>query len=113
MNLSEETKKTLILTLFGIEQEKEQEFKEDFWKIGKGYVVRTVTMIYIGELKAINQTELLLEKCAWIPDTGRWNEFLIGKKPSEMEPYKNDVIIGRGALLDATIIDYNIKIEVL
>ena len=70
-------------------------------------------MIYLGQLKALNETELLLEDCAWIPDTSRWNEFLNGKKPNEQEPYQNDVIIGRGAILDATIIDNRPKLEVL
>lgn len=83
------------------------------WQIGKEYVVRTVTMIYLGVLKSIDETELLLEDCAWIPDTSRWNEFLDGKKPNEMEPYKEDVIIGRCSILDATIMTKKIKREVL
>lgn len=85
----------------------------DFWETGKDYVVRTVTMIYLGNLKAVNNNELLLEDCAWIPDTSRWSEFLDGKKPNEMEPYKNDVIIGRQAILDATIMDKKLKRELL
>ena len=70
-------------------------------------------MIYLGTLKAVNSTELLLEDCAWIPDTSRWSEFLNGKKPNEMEPYKEDVIIGRGAILDATIMTQKIKRELI
>ncbi len=85
----------------------------DFWEIGKDYVVRTVTMIYLGKLKDYNSTELLLEDCAWIPETSRWNEFLTGKKPNEMEPYANDVIVGRGALLDATLFKEKLKREVI
>ena len=84
----------------------------EFWKVGSSYIVRTVTMIYVGKLKALNATELLLKDCAWIPETSRWNEFVNGKDPNEMEPYKNDVIISRGALLDATVYDgeFNIKV---
>ena len=89
--------------------------KEDnsFWNVGSDYVVRTVTMIYLGKLKDINSTELLLEDCAWGPETSRWNEFLNGKAPHEMEPYPHDVIIGRGAILDATIYKSKLKREVI
>lgn len=84
-----------------------------FWEIGRYYVVRAVTMIYLGKLKDINDTELLLEDCAWIPETSRWNEFLNGKKPNECEPYPYDVIIGRGAILDATVYKEKFKREVI
>lgn len=84
-----------------------------FWKVGKTYLVRTVTMIYIGDLKSIESSELVLEDCAWIPETSRWNEFLNGKKPNEMEPYPNDVLIGRGAILDVTEYKERIKREVI
>ena len=87
--------------------------QKNFWQIGEDYVVRTVNMIYLGKLKDVNETELLLEDCAWIPETSRWNEFLNGKKPNEMEPYNQDVIIGRGAMLDATVFKQKSKREVL
>jgi hypothetical protein len=112
MNLIEESKAALIIELLGLEK-KQTSNSNYFWELGKDYVVRTVTMIYLGKLKAVNETELLLEDCAWIPDTSRWNEFLDGKKPNEMEPYKNDVIIGRGALLDATVMSKKITREVI
>jgi hypothetical protein len=87
--------------------------KKEFWKIGEDYCIRTVTMIYIGILKDFNDQELLLEDVAWVPDTSRWNEFLCGKKPQEMEPYQNDVIIGRSAILDATILKKRIERTVI
>lgn len=89
------------------------EAKQEFWEIGKDYCVRTVTMIYIGVLKNLNGQELLLEDVAWVPDTSRWNEFVRGKEPHEMEPYENDVIISRGAILDATVMDKKIKRKVI
>lgn len=109
--LSQETKQNLILNLLGMDKESVEQ--ESFWEIGKDYVVRTVTMVYLGKLKAVKETELLLEDCAWIPDTSRWNEFVNGQKPNEMEPYQNDVIIGRNAILDATILSKKIKREIL
>jgi hypothetical protein len=113
--LPKETKQSLIMNLLELDSGKEHEkdTESEFWQLGKDYVIRTVTMIYLGTLKAINKNELLLEDCAWIPATSRWSEFLNGKKPNEMEPYRNDVIIGRGALLDATIMNQKIKRETI
>lgn len=56
---------------------------------------------------------IILEDCAWIPDTSRWSEFLQGKKPQEMEPYNQDVIVYKGALLDATKMTKKIKRELI
>jgi len=69
---------------------------------GKIYAVRTVTMIYTGKLKAINEQEFLFESCAWIPETERWADFAKDGSHKEAEPYTNDVVISRGAILDVT-----------
>ena len=116
MNLSNETKEKLILTLLGQNEKEDKQISKneenDFYEIGKVYVVRTVTMIYLGKLKAKNNNELLLTEAAWIPDTSRWNEFLKGEKPNEMEPYFNDVIISKGGILDSTVMSAKMIIEV-
>ena len=113
MNFSEETKKNLILTLLGINEEGETKTTKPFYKIGHDYVIRTVTMIYLGEVKSVKNDHLILTNCAWIPDTSRWHEFLKGEKPNEMEPYQNDVIIYKGGILDATEMTQVLKREVL
>lgn len=77
MNLSQETTKELILTLLGINSEKQPQ--NSFYKVGSDYVIRTVTMIYLGQIKSEDETTITLEDCAWIPDTSRWSEFLQGK----------------------------------
>lgn len=108
--LSEETKQELILNLLGIKNEQQS---SSFYKIGSDYVIRTVTMIYLGQIKSENSDSIILEDCAWIPDTSRWSEFLKGEKPNEMEPYQNDVIIYKGGILDATEINNKIKRELI
>ncbi len=110
MNLSQETTKELILTLLGVSNKQEL---NTFYKVGSDYVVRTVTMIYLGQVKREDSETLVLEDCAWIPDTSRWSEFLQGKKPNEMEPYQNDVIIYKSAILDATELTKKIKRELI
>ena len=108
--LSKETKQSLILSLLGLD---EQSNTDSFYQKGKDYVVRAVTMIYLGELKSESGDHLILTDCAWIPDTSRWNEFLNGKKPNEMEPYPSDVIVYKSAILDATELKQKTKREII
>lgn len=73
--------------------------------IGKNYFIRTVTMIITGRLEKVGHSELLLSSAAWIADTGRLFDNLKSCEFNEIEPFPNDVIIGRGSIVDATRID--------
>ena len=83
------------------------------YKIGKKYLVRTVTMIYTGKLKQIYDKELVLSSCAWIPETKRWADSCKTGDFSEIEPYpeKAEVIIGRDAILDAFEVSWELPKE--
>jgi len=95
-----------ILKLVDLIDEKKETSVGSYFEVGKNYFVRTVTMSIIGELKSINDNEFLFSKASWIADTGRFSNFLKGDYSDsiEVEPYHNDVIIARGALIDATIV---------
>lgn len=86
--------------------------KEHPYQIGKNYLIRTVTMIQVGKLKAVYDTELLLENASWVADTDNFNEALSkgieNLNGSEIEMFINDVVVGRGAIIDATIYDCNL-----
>ena len=73
------------------------------WKIGKIYMIRTVTMIDTGRLVAVTPQELVLDDAAWVADTGRFADAVRDAEFSEVEPYPSgiQVIVGRGALIDA------------
>ncbi len=73
------------------------------FKVGENYLIRTVTMILVGRLEAVYNTELVLSSAAWIAETDRWYNSLKEGKLKEVEPFVNDVIIGRGSIIDATI----------
>jgi len=76
------------------------------WQIGENYIIRTVTMIQVGKLVDVTEKELVLESASWIADTGRFNDFLMkgDSEELEVEPFpEGQVIVGRGALIDATI----------
>jgi hypothetical protein len=79
--------------------------KDTFLKIGEQYLIRTVTMIYSGQIKAINDDEILLEKAAWVAETKRWMNSLKTCEFNEVEPYIYDVIVFKGAILDVTKLD--------
>lgn len=77
------------------------------WQVGQKYFIRTVTMHLTGELVSVSQQELVLKDAAWIADSGRFH--LAVKDPrncSEVEPFQQNVIVGRGAVVDATIIPH-------
>jgi hypothetical protein len=71
--------------------------------IGKPFMIRTVTHIVTGRLKAVIPTEFVLTEAAWIADTGRYAGAVATANFSEVEPYPDGpVFVGRGALIDAT-----------
>jgi len=95
-----------IKKVFGIEpQPKYSGGQDHLFEIGKNYLIRTVTMIVTGKLEKVGDKELLLSKAAWIADTGRFYDNLKSEKFDEVEPFINDVILGRGSIVDMTQIN--------
>lgn len=80
---------------------------QHFFEIGKNYIIRTVTMIYTGQLVDVGANELVLIDAAWIPETERFMQFVETGAVRECEPYPDNrrVIIGRGGLMDAVVLD--------
>ena len=77
------------------------------YEIGENYLVRTVTMIYTGKLLTVYPQELVLVDVHWIADTELWHVAIrdVCFKEQEEYPPGRNVIIGRGAILDAVVID--------
>lgn len=74
------------------------------YQIGQNYFIRTVTHHYTGKLVAVFDGELVLQDVAWIADSGRFADALKHGALLEVEPLpKGDVVIGRGAIVDASI----------
>lgn len=70
--------------------------------IGKDLLIRTVTMTYTGKLLSESEKWLVLEKAAWIPDSGRWHIAARDAEFSEVEMYPEDkkVYVAAGAITD-------------
>ena len=80
---------------------------DSHWAVGKTYFIRTVTHHYTGVLVKVTPKELVLKDAAWIADDGRFSDSLRTGNFSEIEPFQDgEVIIGRGALLDASIYNF-------
>jgi len=62
-------------------------------------------MIVVGKLEAIYDNELLLSDAAWVADTGRFSDALKKGEAvlNEIEPFPDEVIVGRNSIIDATI----------
>lgn len=90
-----------LQSLFGSDQKQDMQPYE----IGKAYLIRSVTHIDIGIVKAVGEKEIILSDASWIADTGRYHDALKGgvSKLNEVEPYLDDVIVNRTAVIDATI----------
>lgn len=81
---------------------------DSHWQIGKNYLIRTVTMIQVGRLEKVTDKELVLSSASWIADTGRFSDAVHNGSFNEIERFKNNVIIGRAAIIDATEIDFTL-----
>lgn len=81
------------------------------YKVGENYLIRTVTMIQIGRLESVGPQELVLSSAAWIADTGRFYDALKKGTLNEIEPFPNEVIIGRGSIIDATVWTHKLPTE--
>ena len=73
------------------------------FEIGKNYFIRTVTMALLGKLIWVGDKELKLKEASWIADTGRFSNFLKEGKVNEVEPFPDEIIVGRGSIIDACL----------
>jgi hypothetical protein len=76
------------------------------WKVGSNYFIRTVTHHLTGKLIKVTDKELVMVDAAWIADDGRYTEAIKSCEFSEVEIYPDnqEIIVGRGAIIDATTI---------
>lgn len=70
--------------------------------VGEKIFIRTVTLYYLGKIKKVCGQFVTLEEASWIPDTGRFYDFLKEGKANEIEPFLNDVHVPLGSIIDLT-----------
>lgn len=67
---------------------------------GDAVLIRTVTMIQLGRVKAIGRDFLVLEDGGWVADTARFSEALAKGTLGEFERAPSWFLVGRGAIVD-------------
>ncbi len=89
-----------LKALFGSPLAASQEHR---FKVGDAYLIRTVTMILLGRIEWVGDKEIEMSSASWVADTGRFYDAIKTGKLNEVEPFTNNILIGRGSLIDATI----------
>lgn len=78
------------------------------FKVGKKYLIRTVTMCDVGLLKELHRNFIVLEQASWIADTGRFYQSLLDSSVfNEVERFSGDLIINTEAIVDAVMLHDN------
>lgn len=89
--------------------------KEIPFEVGEKYFIRTVTYHSTGKLKAVVGNFLILEKGAWIADSGRLSDSLKKgfdkQESSEIEPYEMEWMINVNSIVDACVYPYKLPDE--
>lgn len=79
--------------------------KRHFFRVGQAYFIRSVTHHYLGIVESIHELGVVMTKCIWVPDDGRFHKIMQGEwtDQSEREPYGDTrVMLFFGAILDAS-----------
>jgi hypothetical protein len=75
--------------------------------IGKNVFVCTVSFFYTGEVVCENDRWLVLDKAAWIADTGRFTPAIATGDFSEIEVFGDKPVhIAMGAIVSLTVVDW-------
>lgn len=67
---------------------------------GEKYLIRTPTVYHLGRVVRVTSTEVVLDTCSWIVDTGRLSECLKNGTYNECEPMGDGVIVPRCNISD-------------
>ena len=74
--------------------------KTHSFKIGKAYLIRTVTMMYTGRVVTVTDFDIQLEDAAWIADSGRFYNALNTGGLDEVEPYPRGCFVTKQGIID-------------
>jgi hypothetical protein len=103
-----------LQAVFGIKEDaNKQSNGEHPYKLNKSIIIRTVTMTQVGNLVAVYDKELVLTKASWVADVGRFAKALKEGTLEEVEIFNPDeeVIVGRGAIVDCTAWNHDLPTE--
>ena len=68
--------------------------------VGASVVIRAIPFHYVGRVAALTATSVILDKAAWLADSGRWSDFLATGSANEVEPYPDRVEVMLSSIAD-------------
>ncbi len=71
-------------------------------EVGKAYLFRCIPLYYLGRIKAITDTDIVLVDASWLASTKRWFDTLKDGVCDEVEPYLDECIVSRAVIADVT-----------
>lgn len=75
-------------------------------ELGKIYLVQTATGFWMTGIVKLDASDFyILEKAAWIADTGRFHQAVKSSEFHEVEPLARDLVLMKQAIVMATEID--------
>lgn len=81
------------------------------FEIGQAYLIQTVTLYYTAKVSDMVGKFLILDECAWIADTGRFQQAVQKGTFNEVEPIGNSIILNSDSIIVATPIDFKLPKE--
>ena len=79
--------------------------------VGEKVLIRTVTSYFTGQIASIVGKWLVLDKAAWIADTGRFADAIKRGSLSEVEPMGNGVRVNSDTIIDAVLWAHELPLE--
>lgn len=82
-------------------------------QVGKNYLIRTVTMIQVGEFVEFDEklNAIILKNASWIADTGRFHDCLKNGTFNEVEPFPDWVAVNIGSYVDLAPFNHALPTE--
>ena len=69
-------------------------------EVGRSYLIRTVTFYFVGEVRVVTDSDIVLDCSSTVYDTGRYGEALANGTLKELEFCGDGKIVSRGGVID-------------
>ncbi len=71
-------------------------------KVGECYLIRTRNSAYVGRVRSVSFTDVVLGEAAWLPHVPSLHEALRNGELPHVEPFPDEVILSTSVIIDAS-----------
>ncbi len=79
------------------------------FEVGTRVFIRTVAYYYLGEVTEVSEDSVMLKDAYWIPNTGKFGNFLMEGKPELKEKYPMPVTLNSRLFTDWVVWPHDIS----